>query len=247
MEVHHHAHTSRKKWTHYFWEFLMLFLAVFCGFLAEYTLEHKIENDREKQYMQSLVEDLKRDTAEYQRNYTLAKRQLLLLDSLLDLVNNQPISGDNINRLYMLATNSTRVLGMRFEKRTSSQLKNAGGMRLVRKREVADSILSYWSYIEVSENIRDRLESIGTERSNVAARLFHNKYYIREVTTSVAPATGIKDGATLINSDPALMAEYSNRTYSRIVVTNNYVNLSSFMKEQAIRLMDQVRKEYKVK
>jgi hypothetical protein len=21
MEVHHHAHTSRKKWTHYFWNF----------------------------------------------------------------------------------------------------------------------------------------------------------------------------------------------------------------------------------
>jgi hypothetical protein len=42
MEVHHHAHASdpalhrgRKKWTHNFWEFLMLFLAVFCGFLAE--------------------------------------------------------------------------------------------------------------------------------------------------------------------------------------------------------------------
>jgi hypothetical protein len=55
MEVHHHSHlasgethTSRKKWTHYFWEFLMLFLAVFCGFLAEYQLEHKIERDKEK-------------------------------------------------------------------------------------------------------------------------------------------------------------------------------------------------------
>jgi len=35
MEVHRHAHTDRKKWTHYLWEFLMLFLAVFCGFLAE--------------------------------------------------------------------------------------------------------------------------------------------------------------------------------------------------------------------
>jgi len=42
MEVHQHAHTPRKKWTHYFWEFLMLFLAVFCGFLAEYKLEHTI-------------------------------------------------------------------------------------------------------------------------------------------------------------------------------------------------------------
>ena len=53
MEVHHHSHTASppagragKKWTHYFWEFLMLFLAVFCGFLAEYQLEHKIESDR---------------------------------------------------------------------------------------------------------------------------------------------------------------------------------------------------------
>ena len=49
MEVHAHTHTPRKKWTHYFWEFLMLFLAVFAGFLAEYQLEHKIEKDRARQ------------------------------------------------------------------------------------------------------------------------------------------------------------------------------------------------------
>ena len=36
----------------------MLFLAVFCGFLAEYQLEHKIEKDREKVYMQNMLEDL---------------------------------------------------------------------------------------------------------------------------------------------------------------------------------------------
>ena len=65
LEVHHHAHTPRKKWTHYFWEFLMLFLAVFCGFLAEYQLEHKIEKDREKIYMQNMLDDLKADTAIY--------------------------------------------------------------------------------------------------------------------------------------------------------------------------------------
>jgi hypothetical protein len=40
MEVHHHAHDPaaphhKKNWKSYFWEFLMLFLAVFCGFLAE--------------------------------------------------------------------------------------------------------------------------------------------------------------------------------------------------------------------
>ena len=62
MEVHAHTHTARKKWTHYFWEFLMLFLAVFCGFLAEYQLEHKIETDREKNLYNSMYEDLKMDT-----------------------------------------------------------------------------------------------------------------------------------------------------------------------------------------
>jgi hypothetical protein len=62
MEVHHHAHTARKKWTHYFWEFIMLFLAVFCGFLAEYKLEHTIEHQREKEYARSLYDELYADS-----------------------------------------------------------------------------------------------------------------------------------------------------------------------------------------
>ena len=45
MEVHHHAHHKEKRtWKSYFWEFLMLFLAVFLGFLAENQREHFIEH-----------------------------------------------------------------------------------------------------------------------------------------------------------------------------------------------------------
>ena len=68
MEVHAHAHTARKKWTHYFWEFLMLFLAVFCGFLAENQREHYIENQRAKKFAASIIEDLQGDTAEIHLN-----------------------------------------------------------------------------------------------------------------------------------------------------------------------------------
>ena len=64
MEVHHHAHTPRKKWTHYFWESLMLFLAVFCGFLAENEREHIIEKKRAKEYARSLVHDLSTYTSQ---------------------------------------------------------------------------------------------------------------------------------------------------------------------------------------
>ncbi|TAL42914.1 MAG: hypothetical protein EPN92_10980, partial [Chitinophagaceae bacterium] len=63
MEVHAHTHTERKKWTHYLWEFLMLFLAVFCGFLAENWREHIVEHKREKQYIFSMIKELEADTA----------------------------------------------------------------------------------------------------------------------------------------------------------------------------------------
>ena len=68
MEVHAHTHTARKKWTHYFWEFVMLFLAVFCGFLAENQREHYIENQRAKKFAASIIEDLQSDTAEIHLN-----------------------------------------------------------------------------------------------------------------------------------------------------------------------------------
>ena len=84
MEV--HAHTSRtsgtrKKWTHYLWEFIMLFLAVFCGFLAENQREHYIEHQREKQYMRSLLEDLQTDTATINRVHSRAVIQISFLAS----------------------------------------------------------------------------------------------------------------------------------------------------------------------
>ena len=40
----------------------MLFLAVFCGFLAEYQLEHTIEHQREEKYAKQLLADLRADS-----------------------------------------------------------------------------------------------------------------------------------------------------------------------------------------
>ena len=84
MEVHHHTHPShgKKTWKNYFWEFLMLFLAVFCGFLAEYQLEHVVEHNREKQYIESMIVDLKTDSIDLGRIIRLNKQQESGFDSL---------------------------------------------------------------------------------------------------------------------------------------------------------------------
>ena len=86
MEVHAHPHTARKKWTHYFWEFLMLFLAVFCGFLAEYQLEHMIEHDRAKEFSKSMYEDLKKDTAALKANIVSVNKKMNSADNILDML-----------------------------------------------------------------------------------------------------------------------------------------------------------------
>ena len=67
MEVHAHTHTARKKWTHYFWEFLMLFLAVFCGFLAENIREHRIEHQREVKLAGNLYKEIYTDSVTMQQ------------------------------------------------------------------------------------------------------------------------------------------------------------------------------------
>ena len=245
MEVHAHTHTARKKWTHYFWEFLMLFLAVFCGFLAEYQLEHKIEKDREKQYMISLVEDLQIDTAMLQNEYQLAMQQKNIADTLIDAINNQIRTSDNIKRIYLLSSNSTRVVATSFENRTSSQLKNSGGMRLIRKKKVSDSLLGYWQNAELCKGIAERLDFVAEHRSHVYARLFHNKYLVRD-DAPLAPVSAIKEGASFISNDPALLAEYSNRTYSREGSLNTYLPVMKQTKDMAVRLMEIIRTEYHV-
>ena len=243
MEVHAHTHTARKKWTHYFWEFLMLFLAVFCGFLAEYQLEHQIEKDREKQYMISLLEDLHIDTTSLQGEYQLGEQQKMIADTLLEAINDHPITPDNIKKIYILSSNSTRVVNAVFENRTSSQLKNSGGMRLIRKKKVSDSLMSYWQNAEVCNSISERLDFIAGERSDLYVRLFHNKYLLRDYGPA-APVFAVKDGASLISNDPALLAEYSNRTYSRKGILNNYLSKMKQAKERAVRLMEIIRNEY---
>ncbi|HEY6062902.1 MAG TPA: hypothetical protein VIV35_04805, partial [Chitinophagaceae bacterium] len=62
MEVHQHTHTARKKWFHYFWEFFMMFMAISASFWVENMREHYVERIKEKQYMTSMLADLKSDT-----------------------------------------------------------------------------------------------------------------------------------------------------------------------------------------
>ncbi|MES2882512.1 MAG: hypothetical protein V4676_10215, partial [Bacteroidota bacterium] len=132
MEVHHHGHVhEKKKWKEYVFQFLMLFLAVFCGFLAEYQLEHKIERDREIQFIKSLTTDLQDDVKNLETVIEEEKSGTASLDSLIDLLNNPPLAKQNGDQLYYVARMGPRSIPFANNSRTFDQLKNSGGFRLI--------------------------------------------------------------------------------------------------------------------
>ncbi|MDQ6756373.1 MAG: hypothetical protein M3004_05515 [Bacteroidota bacterium] len=144
MEVHKHPHhvTHKKKLGEYLLEFLMLFLAVFLGFLAENRREEIAERHKEKEYMETFVNDLERDTLLIHYVNGLLKDRNIYLDTLLTRVNTPGIL-NTPNKLYEVIHKAIGASYFTFTERTLSQLKSAGGMRLIRNREVSDSIADY--------------------------------------------------------------------------------------------------------
>ena len=85
MEVHHHPHVEKKGFKEYFLEFVMIFLAVTLGFIAENIREGITNRKKEKQYMVLLGQDLKKDTAALHYSIRRLNRDFSSEDSMISL------------------------------------------------------------------------------------------------------------------------------------------------------------------
>ena len=132
METHaHHLHHAPGKgiW-HYFFEFLMLFLAVFCGFIAENWREKFQEHRREKEFISSIVEDIKSDTLNSNRILLQLKNRKSGIDSVLILLSSPEIV-NNSNNAYRLWSKNLGLDIFVSNDRTIEQLKSSGELRLI--------------------------------------------------------------------------------------------------------------------
>jgi len=241
MEVHAHTHTARKKWTHYFWEFLMLFLAVFCGFLAEYQLEHKIEKDREKQYMTSMVEDLRSDTLMLKSNVTLRQSRLTMIDSLVRMLNFTDRNKYG-NDIYYFARSISPPANIFPNDGTIQQLKSSGNLRLIRNNNIANSIMAY------DQKMRNALFEMGdeiqirAEYRQLARKLFHtNVFHEMIAADTVGRPT---NDPQLYTNDPVLINEFIGQVQYVKRVHQAQLIRSEQLLVQAKQLITDIKKEY---
>ena len=248
MEVHHHAHHDhgKKSWKSYFWEFLMLFLAVFCGFLAEYQLEHVIENDREKQYVKGLIQNLQSDTANINRTIKSNIQKQAAWDSLLTLADKDVSIPSNTFNFYKYFLQGTFVPTFRPTNATIIQLKNSGNLRLISKRAVVDSILKYDI---MTQRIVDHTESLSIRNDEVwnAAYPIMKSWVFYDTTLTDYWKRILKNQPPALSaSEQHLQVFYGNLTRCLLTLQVNRTILAQH-KSRADTLMFYLRDKYHIK
>src|SRR5436190_3518704 len=147
MEVHHHPHPGKKTFKEYFFEFLMIFLAVTMGFIAEGLREHIGDKAKERAYLSTMFEELKYDTAQYH----LALNKINFLNPSLDSCYMNVREAVQFNYV-LLARWNTPVNEVRISYKpalpTINQLKSSGNLRLIEERAIAAKVLEYETFID---------------------------------------------------------------------------------------------------
>ncbi|MGG9960870.1 hypothetical protein [Ferruginibacter sp. SUN106] len=249
MEVHHHGHHGheKKNWKNYFWEFFMLFLAVFCGSLAELQVEHYIEHNREKKYAQTLIEDLVSDSLDLNKDIqfwnTLANRT----DTIRrEIEKPQPMRNQFLlyKCIRLIKANNTFL----YHDRTIQQLKSSGNFRLIRNKEIADSIVNYDAWIQKTINDIENIYGhvLSPQMSEVENQLYNSKFF--EVGNNKEKFDSLlldNPGSILIKDDKAdLQFQYYNKLWDYKSLTKARIYFLSSLLRRGTNLIALLNKEY---
>jgi hypothetical protein len=242
MEVHAHSHTERKKFKHYLWEFLMLFLAVFCGFMAENLREHKVEHQRERQYMIAISEDINTDIHYLDSIIAARKNMDAMMDSLLHFLNG-PDPQQHGNDIYYYARWMPRTFVFFSDDRTFVQLKNAGNWRLIRNQKVSDQLASYDNLVRtITQFIDHREESLVLILYQSIDKIFDNEEF--EQMVSGLGFNRPVNNPRLISYDKNELNELCNRIHFRKNANYYYMAAAERLMAAARKTIETIRLEY---
>ena len=142
MEVHHHSHKP-KNWKEYITEFIMLFAAVTLGFFAENVRESLSNREKERAIIESLKEDLTKDTA--QLNYLINEYPTKISnwnDSLHYLVEHKAINGNE--GVIMQALNNCTIWEYYSPGEIALSLtQSTESMNLIESKKLKKNLLDY--------------------------------------------------------------------------------------------------------
>jgi len=238
-----------KSWKKYLLEFLLLFLAVFLGFFADNLRDRSSEKKKEQGYISSLIVDVSIDKANIEKaieNNEIRKRKL---DTLSMLCYNYDKKETNLREIYdyyqyvlirpdFFTPNEVTML----------QLKNAGGMSLISKKEVVRELLQYDLQEKKLSKQQDYYENYQNNTIGLALKVFtHEPYQIMRAASEKKESIDLSTlDFELIQDDELLLTQFANVTNMYSGIVNYYNILLKETEQQADSLIVKLKGEYKV-
>lgn len=211
-----------KQWREYFFEFLMIFFAVTLGFIAENLRGYLKDREKEKQYVEGFIRNLKDDAAGIQHVIKSDRLQVKGIDSLPMLSHADMTIDSNRRSFYHYVIkycyNSS---SFKSNDATLQQLKSTGDLRLIEKDHVADSLTKYDSEIHNVYKQGDYYESYFKE---ILSRLDE----LADMTV-IGDTSFIREGKIMNRPFPPLRAQdgelmtFFNKLVIFKIITNAYV------------------------
>jgi hypothetical protein len=140
-----------------------------------------------------------------------------------------------------------------YSDRTITQLKNAGNFRLIRKKIITDSLVSYDNIIvTVISNVQESFDQHSFARAELQDQLFNSKLYVlrnkinyREIVNAAG-----RDNPAIIEmsiSKEDILFRFYNKLYSIWWVNNARIRFEKNLLRQAENLIELIKNEYKLK
>jgi hypothetical protein len=157
MEVHHHpgGHHETKKFKDYFLEFLMIFLAVTMGFLAENFREYISDKNHVEELAGQLKEDLKHDTASVTKLIEFELAQIRRTDSLYQMLI-QPASKMDFKNMQDMIVSCDRMDFFYPSTGAISTIKNELHLKEFVKTKIASHIDNYEKVVMLLQTFEKR-------------------------------------------------------------------------------------------
>jgi ribosomal protein L17 len=241
MEVHHHPHIEKKSFKEYILEGIMIFVAVTMGFFAENIREYLVEQKQEKEYMKSMSEDIVKDTAMLTVTHQRALKVYSYIDTILTILKNDQLNEKDILTLYRVNLNCLNNFAPSFTDRTTAELKNSGGIRVIRKKIMTDGIVDYWNQLETIKSINETIEEYKFKTRELSYSIFNARYYAANSNGGYVTDLHPK----LMTTDFHLLTEYANRlSHIQALIKVVYTPRIQTMQKNAKKMIDLIEREY---
>ncbi len=158
MEVHHHPdlHHKTKKWKEYFLEFLMIFLAVTMGFIAENIREHLTETKIAHQNLEAYRNDLLQHEKYFKQTIDDFKKVLPIYDSIVSIFYERK-ENEELTVLSRLLLRGQLNYVVTINMPTYQQLISSGSLRFIDNTQLKASMANYQDQINSYINYNDRV------------------------------------------------------------------------------------------